>query len=67
MEREVNIFGYEDGTTAVIVFEDDKNYHLMLKHSPNFLGNIDEKHKDKLLEWLLSKEIKKEKEAEIRL
>jgi len=66
MEKEINIYGYEDGTIAVAVHEDD-GYHLMLKHWPNFLGVIDQKHKDELLKWLLNKEIKKEKEVKVIL
>ena len=66
MKREISIYGYQDGTTAVAVHEDN-GYHLMLKHWPNFLGAIDQKHKDELFKWLLDKEIKKEKEAKVIL
>jgi len=61
MEKEINIYEYGDGTVAVAVNEND-GYHLMLKQWPNFLGVIDQRHKDELFKFLLNKEIKKGKE-----
>jgi|AntAceMinimDraft_14_1070370.scaffolds.fasta_scaffold46694_2 hypothetical protein len=66
MERETNILEYEDKKIAVMVRENDKKYHLMLRHLPDFLGVAHEEHKDKLLIWFLSREMKI-KEAEIIL
>lgn len=58
MEKWTNIYGYQDGTIAVYNGQD-----LMLKHYPDFIGAIDEKHKEELLKWLIEKECK----AEVRI
>ena len=63
MKKFKEIYEYEDGTAAVVVDIKDGKKELMLLHKPHFLGVMDEKHKEKLFQWLLDKEIEKHKEG----